>query len=142
MIRAYTCLLLRYTHSACLVCGKTPRVRSLKSHTVSSIDRHRITSDIFLSGVGLIWYAADMPNNIRVIKSRRLRWAGHVARTGECRDAYRALVGKPEGRGSLERPRRRWEDTVKVNLGEVGWGHIIICSLVRLCGSILEILGK
>jgi hypothetical protein len=47
------------------------------------------------------------PNNIRVIKSRRLRWAGHVARMGERIDAYRALVGKPEGRRPLGRPRRK-----------------------------------
>jgi hypothetical protein len=62
------------------------------------------------------------PNIIRVMKSRRLRWAGHVARMGERRDAYRALVGKPEGRKPLERPRRRWEDNIKMDLQEVGWG--------------------
>jgi hypothetical protein len=56
------------------------------------------------------------PNIIRVIKSRRLRWAGHVARMGERRGAYRALVGKPEGRRPLERPRRRWEDNIKMDL--------------------------
>jgi hypothetical protein len=53
-----------------------------------------------------------------VIKSRRLRWAGHVARMGERRGAYRALVGKPEGR----RPRGSWEDNIKMDLREVGWG--------------------
>jgi hypothetical protein len=62
------------------------------------------------------------PNIIWVIKSRRLRWAGHVARMGERRGAYRALVGKPEGRRPLERPRHRWEDNIKTNLREVGWG--------------------
>jgi hypothetical protein len=62
------------------------------------------------------------PNIIRVINSRRLRWAGHVARMGERRDAYRALVGKPEGRRPLERPRRRWEDNIKMNFREAGWG--------------------
>jgi hypothetical protein len=61
------------------------------------------------------------PNIIRVIKSRRLRWAGHVARMGERRRAYRALVGKPEGRRPLGRPRRRWEDNIKMDLREVGW---------------------
>jgi hypothetical protein len=60
------------------------------------------------------------PNIIRVIKSRRLRWAGHVARMGEWRGAYRALVGKPEGRRPLGRPRRRWEDNIKMDLREVG----------------------
>jgi hypothetical protein len=56
------------------------------------------------------------PNIIRVIKSRRLRWAGHVARMGESRGAYRALVGKPEGRRPLGRLRRRWEDNIKMDL--------------------------
>jgi hypothetical protein len=62
------------------------------------------------------------PNIIRVIKSRRLRWAGHVARMGEKRGAYRASVGKPEGRRPLGRPRRRWEDNIKMDLREVEWG--------------------
>jgi hypothetical protein len=62
-------------------------------------------------------------NSIRVMKSRRLRWAGHVARMGERRGAYRALVGKPEGRRPLERSRRRWDDNIKMDLPEVGWGH-------------------
>jgi hypothetical protein len=61
------------------------------------------------------------PNIIRELKSRRLRWAGHVARLGERRGAYRALVGKPEGRRPLERPRRRWEGNIKTGLREVGW---------------------
>jgi hypothetical protein len=59
---------------------------------------------------------------IRVIKSRRLRWAGHVARMGERRGAYRALLGKPEGRRPLGRPRRRWENSIKMDLREVEWG--------------------
>jgi hypothetical protein len=60
------------------------------------------------------------PNSIRVIKSRRLRWAGHVARMGERRGAFRAVVVKPEGRRPLGRPRRRWEDNIKVDLLR-GW---------------------
>jgi hypothetical protein len=51
-----------------------------------------------------------------------LRWAGHVARKGERRGAYKALVVKPEGRRPLGRPRRRWEDNIKMDLREVGWG--------------------
>jgi hypothetical protein len=62
------------------------------------------------------------PNIIRVIKSRRKRWAGHVARMGEGRGAYRILVGRPEGRRPLGRPRRRWEDNIKMDLQEEGWG--------------------
>jgi hypothetical protein len=60
------------------------------------------------------------PNIVRVIKSRRMRWAGHVARMGEGRGAYRILVGRPEGRIPLGRPRRRWEDNIKMDLGEIG----------------------
>jgi hypothetical protein len=63
------------------------------------------------------------PNIIRVIKLRRLRWTGHVARMGERRGAYRALMGKPEGRRPLGRPSRRWEDNIKMDLREAGWGH-------------------
>ncbi|KAJ4440635.1 hypothetical protein ANN_08782 [Periplaneta americana] len=55
------------------------------------------------------------------IKSRRLRWAGHVARMGESRNAYRVLVGRPEGKRPLGRPRRRWEDNIKMDLREVGY---------------------
>ncbi|KAJ4446407.1 hypothetical protein ANN_13103 [Periplaneta americana] len=54
-------------------------------------------------------------------KSRRLRWAGHVARMGESRNAYRVLVGRPEGKRPLGRPRRRWEDNIKMDLREVGY---------------------
>jgi hypothetical protein len=60
------------------------------------------------------------PNIVRMIKSRRMRWAGHVARMGEGRGAYRVLVGRPEGKRPLERPRRRWEDNIKMDLGEIG----------------------
>ena len=59
---------------------------------------------------------------MRLIKSRRLRWAGHIARMGEKRDVYRGLVGKPEGKRSLGRPRRRLEDNIKMDLQEVVCG--------------------
>jgi hypothetical protein len=58
------------------------------------------------------------PNIVRVIKSRRMRWAGHVARMGAGRGAYRILVGRPEGKRPLGRPRRRWEDNIKMDLRE------------------------
>jgi hypothetical protein len=61
-------------------------------------------------------------NIIQVIKSRRMRWAGCVAHMGEGRGAYRILVGRPEGRRPLGRPRHRWEDTIELDLQEVGWG--------------------
>jgi hypothetical protein len=64
----------------------------------------------------------SLPNIVRVIKSRRLRWAGHVARMGEGRCMYRILVGKPEGNRPLGRPMHRWEDNVRMDLQEVGCG--------------------
>jgi hypothetical protein len=62
------------------------------------------------------------PNIVRVIKSRRMRWAGHVARMGESRGLYRVLVGKPEGKRPVVRPSRRWEDNIKMGLHELGYG--------------------
>jgi len=62
------------------------------------------------------------PNIVGVIYSRRMRWVGHVARMGERSGVYRVLVGKPEGRRPPGRPRRRWEDNIKINLQEVGCG--------------------
>jgi hypothetical protein len=61
-------------------------------------------------------------NIIWVMISRRMRWAGHIARMKERRSAYKFVVGKTEGRRPLGRPRRRWEDNIKVDLQEVGWG--------------------
>ena len=64
----------------------------------------------------------SLPNIVRVVKSRRMRWTGHVARMGEGRVVHRVLVGKPEGKRLLRRPRRRWEDNNKMDLQEVGGG--------------------
>jgi len=63
------------------------------------------------------------PDIIRVIKLRRMRWAGHVARMGQRRGAYRVLMGKTEGKRPLGRARRRWEDNNKIDLQEVGSEH-------------------
>jgi hypothetical protein len=64
------------------------------------------------------------PSIIRIIESKRMRWAGHVARMGEKRNAYRLLVGKPERKRPLGRPRRRWVNNIKMDLGELGWGDV------------------
>jgi len=72
------------------------------------------------------------PNIVRAIKSKRMRWAGHVARMGEERGVYRILVGKPEGKRLLGRPRRRWVDNIRMDLQEwdvgiwtgLGWPRI------------------
>jgi hypothetical protein len=62
----------------------------------------------------------SLPNIVWVVKSRRMRWAGHVTRMGEDRGVHRVLVGKPEGKRPLGRPRRRWEDHIMMDLQEVG----------------------
>jgi len=62
------------------------------------------------------------PNIVRVIKSRRMRWAGNMTRMGEGRGVYGVLVGIPEGKRPLGRPRRRWEDNIEMDLQEVGCG--------------------
>jgi hypothetical protein len=64
----------------------------------------------------------SLPNIVQVVKSRQMRWAEHVARMGKDRGMYRVLVGKPEGKRLLGRPRRRWEDNIKMDLQEVGGG--------------------
>jgi hypothetical protein len=69
------------------------------------------------------------PSIVRVIRARRMRWAGHVARMGEVKGAYNILVGRPEGRRLLGRPRRRWKDNImmgrrKIGFGDVDWIHL------------------
>ena len=64
------------------------------------------------------------PNIVRVIKSRRMRWAGHVVHIGEERGVYRVLVGKPEGKRPPGRPRHRWVDNIRMDLQEVGCGYM------------------
>jgi hypothetical protein len=63
----------------------------------------------------------SFPNIIKQNKLRRFRWAGHVARMGEERKVYKVLVGSPEGKRPLGRPRRRWEDGNRMDLREIGW---------------------
>ena len=64
------------------------------------------------------------PNILRLIKSRRMRWAGHVAHTGEERGVYRVLVGKPEGKRPLGIPRHRWVDNIRMDIQEVECGYM------------------
>jgi hypothetical protein len=68
-----------------------------------------------------------------MIKSRRIRWAGHAARMGETRNAYRILVGKPEGERPLGRPGRRWVDNIKMDLRGIGWDGVDL-----KCWEVLE----
>ena len=64
----------------------------------------------------------SLPNIVLVVKSRRMRWAGHVARMGEARGVHSVLIGKPDGKRPLGRPRRRWDDNIKMDLQEAGGG--------------------
>jgi hypothetical protein len=66
----------------------------------------------------------EVANIIRQIKSRRMRSAGHVAHVGEERNVYKVFVGKPEGKRPLGRPRRRWEDVIRMDLRAIGWGSV------------------
>ena len=79
------------------------------------------------------------PNIIRSLKSRRLRWTGHVARMEQSRNAYRVLVGNPEGKRPIRRPRRRWEDNIKMDLREVGCdtGEWIILLKIGTSGELM-----
>jgi hypothetical protein len=86
--------------------------------------RDEVTGDWRKLHSGELHNLYSSPDIIRQIKSKRMRWAGHVACMGEGRNMYRVLVGKPEGKRSLERPRRRWEDGIKMDLREIGWGGV------------------
>jgi hypothetical protein len=81
---------------------------------IESIDSKQISS------AGLKCLYLQNAIIVRVIKSRRMRWAGHVASVGEGRGVYRVLVGRPEGKRPLGRPRHRWEDNIKMDLREIG----------------------
>ena len=101
-------------------------------YTCLPISKTAVTSGLFLmicclfNGAGIhneeLSDLYSLPNIVRVVKSRKMRWAGHVACMGEGRDVNRVLVGKPEGKSPLGRPRRRWEDNIKMDLQEVGGG--------------------
>ena len=98
-------------HFLCFLQHKTQNTFSFRMEFVwkCNLREHEELNDLYSS-----------PNIVRVIKSRRMRWAVHVARMGEERGVYRILVGKPEGRRPLGRPRRRWVDYIRMDLQEVG----------------------
>jgi len=81
-----------------------------------------VTAYCLISALDALRDLYCLPNIVRVVKSRRMRWAGHVARMGVGRGVYRVLVGKPVGKRPLGRPRRRWEGNIKGDLQEVGGG--------------------
>jgi hypothetical protein len=71
------------------------------------------------------------PSIIRINKSWKMRWVGHVTRMGEERNEYRLLAGKSEGKRPLGRPRRRWVDNIRIDLGEIGWGGVDCIGLAQ-----------
>jgi len=117
-------------HFTSCTCGVQPRIRRLR------VFENRVLRRIFGSKrdeVTREWRKLHNEelndlycslNIFRVIKSRRTRWAGHVARMRARRGVYRVLVGKPEGNRPFERHRRRWEDNIKIDLQEVGGGDM------------------
>ena len=100
----------------------THSIRQFPLHFLSLVSRCAITFQ-------LDFYSP--PNIVQVINSRRMRWAGHVALMVERRDVYRVLVGKPEAKRPLGRPRRRWEDNTKMDLQEVGCGVVDWLELIQ-----------
>ena len=81
------------------------------------------TTDTLLENIRTFMIIVKCIHIVRVVKSRRMSWAGHVERMGKDRGVYRVLVGKHEGKRPLGRPRCRWEDNIKMDLQEVGRGH-------------------
>jgi hypothetical protein len=103
------------------------RLRVFENRVLRSIfgpKRDEVTGEWRKLHNGELHNLYSSPDIIRQIKSRRMRWAGHVTRMGGGRNVYRVLVGKPEGKRPLERPRRRWEDGMKMDLREIGWGGV------------------
>jgi hypothetical protein len=94
---------------------------------ISGPKRHEVTEEWRKLHSGELRNLYSSPNIIRRIKSRRMRWAGHVANVGEERKVYKVLVRKPEGRRPDGRPRRKWEDGIKMDLKETGFRE---CGLV------------
>jgi hypothetical protein len=86
--------------------------------------RHEVTGEWRKLRNGELHDLCSSPSIIRIMKSRRMRWAGHVARMGEKRNACRLLVGKPEGKRPLGKPTRRWVNSIRMDLVEVGWGDV------------------
>jgi hypothetical protein len=100
------------------------RLRVLENRVLRRIfgpKRDEVTGEWRMLHIEELHILYSSPNIIRQIKSRRMRWAGHVACMGEERKVYIVLMGKPEGKRPLGRPRRRGEDGIRMDLGEIAW---------------------
>ena len=112
----------------CFFTGVKRPGRGVNHPTLSNVEVKKIVELYLLTGEWRKLHNEELndlyslPNIVRVVKSRRMRWAGHVVRMGEDRGVHRVLVGKPEGKRPLGRPRLRWEDNIKIDLQEVGGG--------------------
>jgi hypothetical protein len=127
-IRIYKTLILPVVLYGCETCSLTlkeeHRLRVFENWLLRKIfgpERDEVTGEWRMEELHDLY---SSPSIIRIVKSWRMRWAGHVARMGEKRKAYRLLVGKPEGKRSLGRPRRRWVDNIRMDLGEMGWSDV------------------
>jgi len=125
-IKVYRIIILPVVLYGCETCKRTwreeRRLRVSENRVLRRIfgpKRHEVTREwrkLLNEELNYLYFS---PNIFRVIKSRRMRLTGHVARMGERRGVYRALVGKPKGKRSLGQPKCRWEDNIKMNLQEV-----------------------
>ena len=107
-----------YAHASC----ESRAAYSIWLHTLGRAKRDEVTGEWRKLHNEELRDLYSLPNIVRVVKSRRMRWAGHVLRMGEWRGVHRVLVGKPEEKRPLGRPRRRWEDNIKMDLHEVETG--------------------
>jgi hypothetical protein len=130
-LKIYRTIILPVVLYACetwsLTLREEHRLRVFENRVLRRIfgpTRDEVTGDWRKLQSGELHNLYSSPDTIRQIKSRRMRWAGHVAHMGEGRNVYRVLVGKPEGKRPLKRPRRRWEDGIKMDLREIGWGGV------------------
>jgi hypothetical protein len=108
-----------------LILREEHRLRVFENRVLKRIfgpKRDEVTGDWRKLQIEELHNLYSSPNIIRIIKSRRIRWAGHVARLGEKRNTYKILMGKLQGKRSLRRPRHRWMDNIKTDLREIGWG--------------------
>jgi hypothetical protein len=103
LIHVLRCLIYEQVNEECIK-NTWEKLRFIKFYTTYTIDFYRAEYSI--------------------MESRRMRWAGNVERMGERRNAFRLLVGKPEGKTPLGRLRRRWVDNIRMDLGDVGWGDV------------------
>ena len=122
-IKIYTTIILPVVLYGCetwsLVLREERRLRVSENRVLRRVfvpNRDEVTGEwrkLYNEQLSDLYY---LPNIVRVVKWRRMRWAGHVASMGEGRGVHRVLVGKPEGKRPLRRPRRRWEDNIKMDL--------------------------